>query len=60
MPKVYPDTVRPDAHTISPNSQNHQFLSHELSEFRMEAQKLYLGIRAEEDGQTEYEDMMID
>ncbi|MDE6942950.1 MAG: hypothetical protein K2P66_00805 [Lachnospiraceae bacterium] len=35
-------------------------LSHELSEFRMEAQKLYLGIRAEEDGQTEYEDMMID
>lgn len=34
-------------------------LSHELSEFRMEVQKLYLGIREEEDDQTEYEDMMI-
>lgn len=34
-------------------------LSHELNEFRMEAQKLYLGIRDEEHDQTEYEDMMI-
>lgn len=34
-------------------------LSHELSEFRMEVQKLYLGIREEADDQTEYEDMMI-
>lgn len=34
-------------------------LSYELSEFRMEVQKLYLGIREEEDDQTEYEDMMI-
>ena len=34
-------------------------LSHELSEFRMEVQKLYLGIREEEEDQTEYEDMMI-
>lgn len=34
-------------------------LSHELSEFRMEAQKLYLGIREEKPDQTEYEDMMI-
>jgi len=34
-------------------------LSHELSEFRMEVQKLYLGIREEKEDQTEYEDMMI-
>lgn len=34
-------------------------LSHELSEFRMEVQKLYLGIRDEEANQTECEDMMI-
>ena len=34
-------------------------LSYELSEFRMEVQKLYLGIREEADDQTEYEDMMI-
>lgn len=34
-------------------------LSHELSDFRMEVQKLYLGIREEEEDQTEYEDMMI-
>lgn len=34
-------------------------LSHELSEFRVEVQKLYLGVRDEEDDQTEYEDMMI-
>lgn len=34
-------------------------LSHELNEFRMEVQKLYLGIREEDDDQTEYEDMMI-
>lgn len=34
-------------------------LSHELNEFRMEVQKLYLGIRDESDDQTEYEDMMI-
>lgn len=34
-------------------------LSHELSEFRMETQKLYLGIQQEEQDQTEYEDMMI-
>lgn len=34
-------------------------LSHELSEFRMEVQKLYLGIREEEPDQTEYEDLMI-
>lgn len=34
-------------------------LSHELSEFRMEAQKLYLGIREEEADQTEYEELMI-
>lgn len=35
-------------------------LSHELSEFRMGVQKLYLGIREEDEDQTEYEDMMID
>lgn len=35
-------------------------LSHELSEFRMEVQKLYLGIREEAEDQTEYEDMMLD
>ncbi len=34
-------------------------LSHELSEFCMEVQKLYLGIREEKEDQTEYEDMMI-
>ena len=34
-------------------------LSHELSEFRMEVQKLYLGIREEAEDQTEYEDMLI-
>ena len=34
-------------------------LSHELSEFRMEVQKLYLGIREEAQEQTEYEDMML-
>lgn len=34
-------------------------LSHELSDFLMEVQKLYLGIREEEEDQTEYEDMMI-
>lgn len=34
-------------------------LSHELNEFRVEVQKLYLGIREEKDDQTEYEDMMI-
>lgn len=35
-------------------------LSHELSEFRMEVQKLYLGIREEDESQTECEKMMID
>lgn len=35
-------------------------LSHELSEFRIEVQKLYLGIREEAEDQTEYEDMMLD
>ena len=34
-------------------------LSHELNEFRIEVQKLYLGIREEKDDQTEYEDTMI-
>lgn len=34
-------------------------LSHELNEFRLEAQKLYLGMREEESDQTEYEDMML-
>lgn len=34
-------------------------LSHELNEFRIEVQKLYLNIREEKDDQTEYEDMMI-
>lgn len=34
-------------------------LSHELNEFRLEVQKLYLGIREEESDQTECEDMML-
>ena len=34
-------------------------LSHELCEFRMEVQKLYLGIREAQEDQTEYQDMMI-
>lgn len=34
-------------------------LSQELSEFRMEVQKLYVGIREEDDTQTEYEDILL-